>query len=469
MPNNELSMCSARCLDAVHRYLSNLGRPLWLTVVVMLWWPSSVQAADDLRDLDVEGCVAIALDRNATIERANNQVDVFRARLREVESIFYPKLQGLAFIAPMYSVTGDANSFRVDFERIQDWGPYANFEATLTQAIYTFGRAEAGQRAAEERIRVEQARVREARNIVSQEVRRLYYSYFFTESVRPALTQAQEVLGSAIARAQEAYESSSGEVSFSDLSRLKFAEVEVAKLEVFLENASRVLLAALKHTMGLPNEVELTFKDERLPRLGDDLPDELDSLIEQALNNRPEWKQLASGQRAFDYLEDAELRSNFPVLGIAGQIEASWTPTRDNNTNPYLRDPYNEFSGGLALAMLFDLDPERSLARAEAARAERRSLEALERFASTGIPLQVRQARADILRFRSISQLSQDEIKITRKWLTFAASGYETGASTARDLLEGLAAYIESKRSYYDGLRSYHIAEAELRFALGSE
>ncbi|MEO0811958.1 MAG: TolC family protein, partial [Myxococcota bacterium] len=347
--------------------------------------------------------------------------------------------------------------------------PYANFEAVLTQVVYTFGRAAAGQRAAEYRIDVEKARVREARNLVAQEIRRLYYSYMFTASVQPALVQAREVLDKAIERAQDIYESATGEVSFADLSRLKFARIEVDKLEVLLRTAAHVLEAALKHTMGLPDVTEISFAETRLPRIENDEPPALEALVRRALDNRPEWKQLAAGQSGLLALEEAELKANLPVLGIAGQIEASWTPTRTNNTNPYLRDPYNEFSGGLALALLFDLDPERTLAKADAARAQHEGLVALERFATTGIPLQVKQARADLMRFQRVAELSQDGIKITRKWLTFAATGYETGASTARDLLEGLAAYLESKRAYYDGLRSYHIADAELRFALGEQ
>lgn len=457
---------------------NTLSRVLTLSAIaltlVSLGGPVRAEPLPGLRDLDVEACVALALRQNATIEQAEAEVDVYRARLREVESIFYPKLQGLAFLAPMYTV--DANftdsgveSFDVRWQSIRDWGPYANFEAVLTQVVYTFGRAAAGQRAAEYRIEVERARVREARNLVAQEIRRLYFSYMFTQSVRPALEQAREVLMGAIAKGQETYDSASGEVTFADLSRLRFAQIEVDKLDVLLETASQVLLSALKHTMGLPDSVTMTFAETRLPRIEDELPPELPVLVQRAMDNRPEWKQLSAGQAALEALEEAELKANLPALGIAGQVEASWTPTRTNNINPYLRDPYNEFSGGLALALLFDLDPEKSLAKADAARAQKAGLAALERFATTGIPLQVKQARADLIRFKRVAELSQNGIKVTRKWLTFAASGYETGATTARDLLEGLAAYIESKRSYYDGLRSYHIAEAELRFALGEQ
>ncbi len=428
----------------------------------------------DYQNLDVDTCVAIALRQNATIAQAEAEVDVYRARLREVESIFYPKLQGLAFVAPMYTVDAvltdtTVQSVDVRWKSIRDWGPYVRLEAILTQVVYTFGRAEAGQQAAQFRIEVEKARVREARNLVAQEIRRLYFSYMFTQSVRPALEQGREVLDEAIEKGKEMYDSASGEVTFADLSRLKFARIEVDKLDVLLQTASQVLLSALKHTMGLPDSTQMSFAETRLPRIEDDRLPELPELVQRAMDNRPEWKQLTAGQAALDALEEAELKANLPALGVAGQVEAAWTPTRTNNRNPYFRDPYNEFSGGLALALLFDLDPEKSLAKADAARAQREGLLALERFASTGIPLQVKQARADLTRFKRVSELSQDGIKVTRKWLTFAASGYETGATTARDLLEGLAAYIESKRSYYDGLRSYHIADAELRFALGEQ
>ena len=58
--------------------------------------------------LTVEQCVQIALENNARIEEAQAKVEEFEARLAEVQSIFYPKLWGLGFVAPMFSVDFNA-------------------------------------------------------------------------------------------------------------------------------------------------------------------------------------------------------------------------------------------------------------------------------------------------------------------------------------------------------------------------
>jgi outer membrane protein TolC len=193
----------------------------------------------------------------------------------------------------------------------------------------------------------------------------------------------------------------------------------------------------------------------------------VEAFVAQAFEQRPEIKQVAFGRAAVTAGVSYARGGSLPVLVLAGQVEASWTPTRDNASNPYVSDQYNQLVGGLALALLFDVDPAGDFAKADEIAATALEIDALERFAETGIPLQVRQAVADRARQRSNAQLAQKGIKVTRKWLTFAASAYETGASSARDLLEGLAAYLESKRSYYSSLQSYYHADAALRHALG--
>ena len=71
-----------------------------------------------------------------------------------------------------------------------EWGPYLHFQAVLAQPIYTFGRAAAGKRAARARVEVERARVTAARNLLALEVRKLYCLHLYAHSMRPALDSA---------------------------------------------------------------------------------------------------------------------------------------------------------------------------------------------------------------------------------------------------------------------------------------
>ncbi len=117
--------------------------------------------------------------------------------------------------------------------------------------------------------------------------------------------------------------------------------------------------------------------------------------------------------------------------------------------------------------MLFDVDPAKSSARSAQAEATGAQVEALRRFASTGIPLQVRKAYDEVQRGRELVKLSEEGAEATKKWMTFAAAAYLSGTGEARDVLEGVAAYLSAKKGYYESLQGYYVACAELDFAVG--
>ncbi len=418
--------------------------------------------------LGVEDCVRIALESNARIFEAEARVHEYKARLAQVEALFYPRITGMGFLAPMYTVKGDINSYQTEWKSLSDWGPYAHLEATLGQPIYTFGRADAAKDAAGERAEVEKARLRETENTVALEVRKLYYTHLYARSLIPTLEQAQGYVEQALTRAQELYDTGEGEVSQSDLSRLRFSAVQVRRFLLLARNGQALALVALKHTMGMAATANLELVDDKLPPIPDEPPRDLAQYIADAAANRPEWQQLAHGKKAAKSLSVAEIKANLPVLAIAGQFQADWAPTRQNARNPYWNDQYNRVAGGLALALLFDLNPWAAQAKSDAAEATYEQLDALERFASTGIPLQVQQAFIDLAQAREIFSSANEAIQATRKWVTFSANAYDTGTGEPRDLLEGLAALVESRRMMYDALRDYYLARASLLYATGS-
>ena len=430
--------------------------------------PAPVVIDDVTHRLGVEDCVRIALDSNGRIMEAEGRVHEYQARLAQVEALFYPRIAGMAFLAPMYTVRGDINAHTNEWKSLSDWGPYAHLQATLAQPIFTFGRADAAKNAASERAEVEKGRLREAQNTVAWEVRKLYYTHLYARSLIPTLEQALGYVEQALKRAQELYDTGEGEVSQSDLSRLRFSLAQVRRFLVTARNAQAVALVALKHTMGMAATANLDLAEDKLPPIPEEPNRELASYIADAAANRPEWQQLAHGKAAAKSLSVAEIKANLPVLAIAGQFEADWAPTRDNARNPYWNDPYNRVAGGLALALLFDLNPWAAQAKSDAAEATYEQLDALERFASTGIPLQVQMAYTDLKQAREIFEQSTEAIQATRKWVTFSANAYDTGTGEPRDLLEGLAALVESRRMMYDALRDYYLARAGLLYATGS-
>ena len=401
---------------------------------------------------------------------AEGKVAEWKGRLAEVQSVFYPKLAGIGYIAPMFRVRNKPDlQTAPDVERdFGQWGPYLHLQAVLAQPIYTFGRVGAGKRAASERMQVERARLEQTRNLVALEVRRFYYIHLFARSMRPALENTREILDKARKTADEEYQAKTGKVTNVDIQKLAYGSAELDKYRIQAEIGEDLALAALKHTMGLPQEAPLAIADESLPDPPASLPS-LASLLKQASEHRPEWAQIKHGKQAAISLEQAEKLANAPVAFLGGQLYADWTPMRPDVKNPYAYDPYNQVFGGVALGLSFDLDPAKASAKAEQARALRAQVEGLERFARTGIPMDVRRAHDEALQTKRIAEVADKGAVAARKWLIFAGAAFSTGTGEAKDLLEGLAAYLQAKKGHYETLQNMQIAMAQLLYVTGAD
>jgi outer membrane protein TolC len=423
------------------------------------------EAAPAAQPLGPDELVRIALRDGGPVKEAEAKVDEWRGRLAEVESIFYPKLVGMLYAAPMYRVTG--GPFEGTESDYRTWGPYLHLEAVLEQPLYTFGRAAAGEKAARERVLVEEARVRQTRNAVALEVRKLYFLHLYAKSLRPALESARKLLDQALATAREEHEKGSGKVTNVDLQKLTFGSSQLDGYRIQARIGEELSLAALKHALALPQEAALVLADERLPEPppGDVPP--LGELFKAAADARPEWAQLRHGKTAALSLADAERLANAPVVFAAGQLRADWAPTRTNVKNPYFYDPYNGVTGGVAVGLLFDLDPARAAAKGAQADALGEQVDALAAFAATGIPLEVRKARDDLAQATELFAVAGDGSVAARKWMIFAGTALATGTGEAKDVLEGLVSYLTAKKTEYEALRDLHVARAYLLYATG--
>ncbi len=444
-------------------------RPMVLLALVA--WPAFANGGEPASSpMSADDCVAVALRQSPKLREVDADVASYRARLAEVQAVYHPKLRALAWVSPMFTVHGSALQHDVEREYgPADWGPYTHLEAILGMPIYTFGRVEAGEDAAKHRMEVEKARRRIVMAEVALEVRKLYYTAVFARSMIPGLESAHSIVIEAEALAKEKYEQGTGEVTQPDLAKIAYGRAELERYIRIAKDGEALAKAALAHAMGMAPVEHMELTDTSLPMPSGDEPPPLAELLERAARQRPEWAQLSHGAKAAVSLADAERLADTPAILLAGTLTASWTPTRDDSPNPYHYDPYNDLFGGVALAVQWDFDPARTSARVAGAEALARKVEALEAFAKSGIPLQVFKAREDVERHRDLSRLAKESVTATRRWMTFASAAYQMGTGEAKDLLEGLVAYVQAKKTYYEHLRDYHVAEAELRFAVGDD
>jgi outer membrane protein TolC len=417
--------------------------------------------------LTADDCVRIALEHSAKAAAARADVDVYRAQADQVEALLSVKVQAVTYLAPMYKAEGGVGFSTPYRHDLTDWGPYGHVEGRIIKPLATFGRYTAGVTAARERVAVEEERARDVANTVRSEVRRLYALRLYALSMKPNLENGKEIIASAIKKAQEMYAADTGEVTIPDLMRLKYGAGEIDRYTRMADDGIGLATLAIKQAMGLPLEGAIELADDRLTPIGEMVPS-LPALVASAMENRPEVAEIAHGKLATAAWEVAERRANLPVLFLAAGGQADWSPMRPQGYSAAYYNLYNDYFGGVAIGFKFDIDLAAARTKASEARAKARWVAANEALAGTGIPLQVTKARQDLIQNLDLSRIAEDEVRDTRKWMTFSAAAYTSGTGEARDVLEGVAAYLLAKKAYYDHLLGVYQAKADLELAIGA-
>lgn len=423
-------------------------------------WPAPLTADD---------CVEIAIKQSARVKVAQADVAGARAQAAQIEGMLSPKLSLLTYVAPMFEAKGGiglgaADSYTRDLSK---WGPYAHADARLVKPLTTFGRYNAGVTAARERTAVEEERAREARNGVRVEVRRLYGLRLYALSMLPNLDNGKKILSEAIEKADKMYRDETGEVTLPELMKLRYGAGEIERFLRQARDGIELATMALKQAMGLRSSEPVEFADDKLSLPDDPVPT-LPALQAAAQDSRPEVGQLRHGKAATAAWELAEKRANLPILFVAAIAQGDFTPMRPRGLSAVLYNSYNDYYGGVALGLKLDLDLAMASARAAEARAKASWVTANEALAETGIPLQVVKARQELLQHRDLASVAEEEVKNTRKWMTFAAAAWASGTGEAKDVLEGVAAHLMAKKAYYDHLLGALQARADLEQATGA-
>ena len=113
---------------------------------------------------------------------------------------------------------------------------------------------------------------------------------------------------------------------------VSFANVNVSDaklLQVQTENDIHSAEAALAAAMGLPGVTEFSLSEEALPG---ELPAKVADLIAQAVDQRPELRELRLQETAAERFARAEHDLNYPTLGVTGT--AGFVPTSENGVVP---------------------------------------------------------------------------------------------------------------------------------------
>lgn len=387
----------------------------------------------------------------------------YRANEAEAKAARDPKLSLLAYAAPAYKVTGNAYEYHNDYGV---WGPYYHTKLEAQLPLYTWGKIDSYIGAARHGQKVAESETAQKRGEVLYDVKKYYNSLLLARRLKRTVNDIITVLGEAIEKADKLYQEGTGEVKKSDLEMLRVYMAEAEKNQHLADKSETMARLALMQKMGMAEDPAFDIADKQLKPESGELA-AAETYVKKAFESRPEWSMVHNGIKARQLLVDAEKAGRYPVIFLAGEVQYDQASIRKDQKNPWLNDPYNGLTGGLAVGAKFDFAPRTLSAKTAALQAEADKLKEKEKFARSGIELQVKNAWQNAKEAKDNIDSAKRGLDAAQRWVMAAGLVYGIGTGEAKDALEGLAAKAKSEKDYYQAIFDYNMARADLAKSCG--
>ncbi|MEO1231490.1 MAG: TolC family protein [Myxococcota bacterium] len=422
------------------------------------------------QNLDLAALFHLATQESFQVAVSQAQVQEARALQSIAVSLAYPRGQvQVLFGGPtteaQTTVQNDINTLTPSsFEGDLDFGELGvtlRGNATAAIPIYTFGQLEKGKLAASKLVKASHHQVNATRGQVLVDLSRSYWGWQLLRELVASLDEGERRLAGVLEQIEELLDADSGQVTENDRLRLKFALSTLSVRRAQADGGLAQLEQAIKLLIGRKQSVPLVLAEESLEKAAPSELLSIDELVARARADRADIRALAevvAAQKAFRELRIAQI---FPTVFFGGFINFAVTTNATDQTNPFIKDTFNFFDGGVGLGVQLDLDFFTKLAQVEQAEAQLAVRTRQQVLAQEAAELEVRSLHAQIRAEIEQAKRLERAYLSARGWLTASTLAYDIGAGQADELIDAFLAWATSiaelQSTRYDNL--VHFAE----------
>jgi outer membrane protein TolC len=400
----------------------------------------------------LDQAVQAALQQRATLRGAAAQVAGAQAQVQQARSGTQPRVS----VALGYTQLQDDPRFTVPSMGTLTYGQTDNRTALveLQWPLYTGGKVRG--MVAQARAGVDLARAKQSRE--GQQV-----VLDVTQATLHAL-QAQALIGVVEQQIQtlQAHQKAvqamleQGVVPKIDTLRVQVAQAQAQEQLVKARNGQSLSLAALQRAMGVADVTGVQDEDVGAG-LVPALPETLEVAIQQALQQRPELRQVEAQRRA--------ARAGVQVARSGRQPTVAAFARNEWERPTYLPET-GEWSVGVVLtANLWD--GQQTSAAVRQAQTQVQQAEAGLEELRNGIRLQVTQAYLDVTSAEERIRTTETALASAEEAHRLADVGYRNQVTPLTDLLDAQAEWARARTDHVVALYDRRLAVAALRFAMG--
>ena len=426
-----------------------MKRRLLFLICFWLLLPAAAGAEDLIKKgetLDLQRCIAIAMERHPSIQAAAGTVTAGESRVGQARSGFYPQLNGSAG----YSRTDPTSTSAISAGQVYD--SYSS-SISLSQNLYDFGKTSTQVKIQELNRDSSRSDLNSVVIQVTFAVKQAYYGLL-------QATRNRDVSREVVGQFQQHLERAKAffEVGTKPKFDVTKADVDLSNAKLNLlkaENAFRLGQVTLNNTMGMPEAPDYEVVDQ-LPfqRVKIDL----EEVTRKAYERRPDLKAIAVKRKSLEQSIELARKGYYP--SVSGSASYGW-----GGSNFPMEQGWS-FGAQLNVPLFSGFLTKYQV---EEARANLDVLAANEALLRQTIYQDVKQAWLNLQEAADRIVTAELSVHQAIENLDLANGRYASGVGSPIEVTDALVSVSNAKLAHISALSDYRLAQASLEKAAGEK
>lgn len=438
-----------------------------ISLIIMFSAITSSASEKKSHILTLQECINKALELSPEVKESLYDVDVYKSKKLQADSHANPQIEVYAILGPSPRAKEEQVIPLIkDDVGLTINGIFAGIDIKLIQPLYSFGKLQHYQSAAESGINAASQGVQAKKAEIILRIKEIYNTILLAKDLRNLLLELNDDILRSIKKAEKQIEDDAPWADEINIYKLRTLQSEIARN---LNEAERVLntsKALLKAHLGINKNDDIDIVEDKIS-VEARLPDLVDSYIKLSPSIRPEYRQVEEGVKAKYHLLEAEKSSIYPQIFLGFLATLHRATNRDNIKNPYITDFFNETKGAAFLGMKWSLDFGITKGKIKEAEAEYNKMLEKKKFLEGAVPVQIQKAYLEIQEsFRNVSETNK-AVENSKKWLVLAMANFDMGIGDAKEIAEAARSYALSKANNLMSIFKQRQSFAALMYAVG--
>jgi outer membrane protein len=334
-----------------------------------------------------------------------------------------------------------------------------SMKLSLTQPLFTGFRMDALSKAAEYTADAQSFQYSKDESDLVYDTRVAYWSLYKAMQIQKVVNENVEQVKAHLKDVQNMMEQ--GMTTNNDVLKVQVQLSDVQLKQIDAKNGVRLARINLNNTIGIPlaTEVEIASDVVHQPKQYDNL----DKLIGQAMENRPELKSMELRVKAGEAGVTAAKAGWFPQIYLSGNYYYSRPNQRIFPTQDVFKDTW-DVSVGVSLDIWNWGTTIHQTDQAQAQVAEAR--DALGQM-KDGITLDLTQAYLNLQQAQERIDVAGQGVKQAEENHRVTSKRFNAGLASTSDLLDAEVALLQAKTNQTNALVDFQLAQARIEKAIG--